>query len=137
MNNQSQSLLSTLQQDQAVVEISNGTALEKMKAAEAVLIDVTSRVILEVLEEAGDQGATSSELTYMAVIKGNTELTDRPLMQAAFNGFFKDLFARAINKLSVRGFIMSEKIEEKQKYKCNSLINKSNVQKPQNSLSRG
>jgi hypothetical protein len=63
----------------------------------------------------------------MAVIKGNAELTDRPLMQAAFNGFFKDLFAIAINKLRVGSFITREKTKEKQKYKCNSLIVKSNT----------
>ena len=44
----------------------------------------------------------------MAVIAANAELAGRPLMQAAFNGFFKDLFAMSTNELIAAGTVFSE-----------------------------
>ena len=117
MNSQSQSLLSRIEQQQAVVEASQGTALEQIKAAEAILIDVTKQAITQALEKASNKGASSSELTYMAVIAGNAELASRPLMQAAFNGFFKDLFAMSINELIAAGTVFSETKGESQQYR--------------------
>ena len=108
MNYQSQSLLSRTEQQQAVAETSIGTALEQIKAAEVILIDVTKQAITQALEKASSKEASSSELTYMAVIAGNAELAGRPLMQAAFNGFFKDLFAMSINELTAKGIILRE-----------------------------
>jgi hypothetical protein len=108
MNNQSHSLLSRTRQQQVVAETSIGTALEQIKAAEAILIDVTKQAITQALEKASSKGASSSELTYMAVIAGNAELAGRPLMQAAFNGFFKDLFSMSINELTAAGTILSD-----------------------------
>ena len=107
MNNQAQSLLTRIEQEQAVIETSQGTALEQIKAAEAILVDVTKQAITQALEKASNKGASSSELTYMAVIAGNTELASRPLMQAAFNGFFKDLFLMSVNQLLAAGLISS------------------------------
>ena len=108
MNNQSKSLLSRIEQEQAVAEATKGTGLEQIKAAEAILIDVTKQAITQALEKASNNGASSSELTYLAVIAGNAELAGRPLMQAAFNGFFKDLFAMSINELIAAGTVFSE-----------------------------
>ena len=45
MNKQSQSLLSGIEQEQAVAEASKGSALEQIKAAEALLINVTKQAI--------------------------------------------------------------------------------------------
>ena len=42
------------------------------------------------------------------LVAGNPELAGRPLMQAAFNGFFKDLFAMSINELTAKGIILRE-----------------------------
>ena len=116
MNYQSQSLLSRTEQQQAVAETSIGTALEQIKAAEAILIDVTKQAITQALEKASNKGASSSELTYMAVIAGNAELASRPLMQAAFNGFFKDLFSISINELTAAGTVLSESTGAGQQY---------------------
>ena len=107
MNYQSQSHLARIEQQQAVAEISIGTALEQIRAAEVILIDVTKKGITQALEKASNKGASSSELTYMAVIAGNAELAGRPLMQAAFNGFFKDLFLMSVNQLLAAGLISS------------------------------
>lgn len=117
MNNQSQSLLTRIEQEQAVIETSQGTALEQIKAAEAILVDVTKQAITQALEKASNKGASSSELTYMAVIAGNAELASRPLMQAAFNGFFKDLFAMSINELIAAGTVFSETNGASQQYR--------------------
>ena len=117
MNYQSQSLLSRIEQEQAVAEITKGTALEQIKAAEAILINVTKQAITQVLDKASNKGASSSELTYMAVIAGNAELAGRPLMQAAFNGFFKDLFAVSINELKAAGTVLSESTGESHRYR--------------------
>jgi hypothetical protein len=117
MNKQSQSLLSRIEQEQAVAEASQGSALEQIKAAEALLINVTKQAINQALEKASNKGASSSELTYMAVIAGNAELASRPLMQAAFNGFFKDLFSISINELIAAGTVLSESTGSSQKYR--------------------
>ena len=117
MNNQSQSLLSRTEQQKEVAEISTGTALEQIKAAEAILIDVTKQAITQALEKASNKGASSSELTYMAVIAGNAQLASRPLMQAAFNGFFKDLFSVSINELIAAGTVLSESTGESNQYR--------------------
>ena len=117
MNNQSQSLLPRIEQQQAVSEAIKGTALAQIKAAEAILIDVTKQAITQALEKASNKEASSSELTYMAVIAGNAELAGRPLMQAAFNGFFKDLFAVSINELSAAGTVLSKGTGESQQYR--------------------
>ena len=117
MNYQSQSLLSRTEQQKEVAEISTGTALEQIKAAEAILIDVTKQAITHALEKASNKGASSSELTYMAVIAGNAELASRPLMQAAFNGFFKDLFSVSINELIAAGTVLSESTGESNQYR--------------------
>ena len=116
MQNQSQSLLSKIEQQQAVSEAIKGIALEQIKAAEAILIDVTKQAITQVLEKESNKGASSSELTYMVVIAGNVELAGRPLMQAAFNGFFKDLFAMSINELIAAGTVLSKGTGESQQY---------------------
>ena len=55
MNNQSQSLLSRIEQEQAVAETSKGNALEQIKAAEAILIDVTKQAITQALEKASNK----------------------------------------------------------------------------------
>ena len=117
MNKQSQSLLSRIEQEQAVAEASQGSALEQIKAAEALLINVTKQAINQALEKASSKGASSSELTYMAVIAGNAELAGRPLMQAAFNGFFKDLFSISINELTAASTVMSESTGSSQRYR--------------------
>jgi len=117
VNNQSQSLLSRIEQEQAVSDAIKGTALEQIKAAEAILIDVTKQAITQALEKASKKGASSSELTYLAVMAGNAELAGRPLMQAAFNGFFKDLFAVSINELKVAGTVLSESTGESHWYR--------------------
>jgi len=117
MNKQSQSLLSRIEQEQAVAEASKGSALEQIKAAEAILINVTKQAITQALDKASNKGASSSELTYMAVIAGNAELASRPLMQAAFNGFFKDLFSMSINELIAAGTVLSESTGSSQKYR--------------------
>ena len=117
MNNQSHSLLSRTRQQQVVAETSIGTALEQIKAAEVILIDVTKQAITQALEKASSKGASSSELTYMAVIAGNAELAGRPLMQAAFNGFFKDLFSISINELTAASTVLSESTGSSQRYR--------------------
>ena len=117
MNNQSQSQLSRIEQEQAVAKATKGTALEQIKAAEAILIDVTKQAITQALEKASNNGASSSELTYLAVIAGNAELAGRPLMQAAFNGFFKDLFSISINELTEAGTVLSESTGAGQQYR--------------------
>ena len=117
MNNQSHSQLSRIEQEQAVAKATKGTALEQIKAAEAILIDVTKQAITQALEKASNNGASSSELTYLAVIAGNAELAGRPLMQAAFNGFFKDLFAVSINELIAEGIVVSESTGESHQHR--------------------
>ena len=44
----------------------------------------------------------------MTVVAGNAEPTSRPLMQAAFNGFFKDLHAMSVNELTAAGTVLSK-----------------------------
>ena len=117
MNNLSRPLLSRIEQEQAVAEASKGSALEQIKAAEAILIDVTKQAIIQALGKASNKGASSSDLTYMAVIAGNASLAGHPLMQAAFNGFFKDLFSMSINELTAAGTVLSESTGSSQRYK--------------------
>ena len=51
------------------------------------------------------------------LVAGNPELAGRPLMQAAFNGFFKDLFAVSINELTEAGTVLSESTRGGQQYR--------------------
>jgi len=62
-------------------------------------------------------GPTGSTSHVSNLVAGNSELAGHPLMEAAYNGFFKDIFLMSLNDLTAAGIVLSESTTSSQRYR--------------------